>query len=52
MGIILDTSILIEHEKGRLNIAEFISGRENEAFAMSIISVAELLHGVHRADSE
>ena len=25
---------------------------ENEVFAISVISVAELLHGVHRADSE
>ena len=52
MGIILDTSIIIEYERGRLDIAEFISGRENEVFAISVISVAELLHGVHRADSE
>lgn len=52
MGIILDTSMLIEYERGRLDITEFTSGRENEVFAMSIISVAELLHGVHRADSE
>ncbi|MBN1905743.1 MAG: type II toxin-antitoxin system VapC family toxin [Deltaproteobacteria bacterium] len=52
MGIILDRSILIEHERGLLDITSFIAGRENEEFAMSVISVAELLHGVHRADSE
>lgn len=44
--------MLIEYERGRLDITEFTSGRENEVFAMSIISVAELLQGVHRADSE
>jgi tRNA(fMet)-specific endonuclease VapC len=52
LGIILDTSILIEHERGNLDITKFISGRENEEFAISVISVAELLHGVHRADSD
>ena len=50
MGIILDTSILIEYEKGRLDIGEFTSGRENDIFGISVISVSELLHGVHRAD--
>ena len=52
MGIILDTSVLIEYEKGRLDIADFISGRENEMFGLSSVSIAELLHGVHRADTE
>lgn len=50
--MILDTSVLIEAERGRLNIDRLISGRESESFGLSIISVAELLHGVHRADSE
>ena len=52
MGIILDTSILIEFERGRLDIENFISDRENETFALSTISVTELLHGVHRANTE
>lgn len=52
MGVILDTSVLIEAERGRLDIGRFVSGRESEPFGLSIISVAELLHGVHRADSE
>ncbi len=52
MGIILDTSILIEYEKGRLDLNAFISGRENDNFGLSTVSVAELLHGVHRADTE
>ena len=50
--MILDTSVLIEAERGRLNIDRLISGRESESFGLSIVSVAELLHGVHRADSE
>jgi predicted nucleic acid-binding protein len=32
-------------------VQHFIQGREEEIFGLSVISVAELLHGVHRADS-
>jgi tRNA(fMet)-specific endonuclease VapC len=52
MGVILDTSVLIEAERGNLNIDAFIAGRNNEPFGLSVISVAELLHGVHRASSD
>jgi tRNA(fMet)-specific endonuclease VapC len=52
LGVILDTSVLIEVERGKIDIEKFIAGRESELFSLSIISVAELLHGVHRADSE
>lgn len=52
MGIILDTSILIEAEKGRLDTDAFIKERKEELFGLSVISVSELLHGVHRADNE
>lgn len=52
MGIILDTSILIEAERGKFDIKGFINGREEEPFGLSVITVAELLHGVHRAGSE
>jgi tRNA(fMet)-specific endonuclease VapC len=52
MGVILDTSVLIEAERGNFDLEEFTKGREKEPFGLSVISVAELLHGVHRADSE
>jgi tRNA(fMet)-specific endonuclease VapC len=52
MGVIFDTSILIEAERGNLDVVEFAKGREKEPFGLSVISVAELLHGVHRADTE
>jgi len=29
-----------------------VSGREHEPFGISMVTVSELLHGVHRADSE
>jgi tRNA(fMet)-specific endonuclease VapC len=52
MGVILDTSILISLERAGSSIDGFIAGREEEPFGISVVSVSELLHGVHRADSE
>jgi predicted nucleic acid-binding protein len=51
MGIILDTSVLIEAERQELIIDKFTRNRKEELFGLSVISVAELLNGVHRADS-
>jgi predicted nucleic acid-binding protein len=51
MGVILDTSVLIEAERRESEIQQFARGREEEVFGLSGISVAELLHGVHRAKS-
>ena len=51
MGVILDTSVLIETERHEFDIDNFTEHREEEAFGLSVITVAELLHGVHRADS-
>lgn len=52
MGIILDTSILIAYERGNLDIDKLVKGNADEPFGISVITVSELLHGVHRADSE
>jgi tRNA(fMet)-specific endonuclease VapC len=49
MGILIDTSILIAHERGRLNLERELSGREEEDIFLSVITASELLHGVHRA---
>src|SRR5687768_7513963 len=49
MGILIDASILIEHERGRLDLARQIKGREEEQCFLSIITASELLHGVFRA---
>jgi predicted nucleic acid-binding protein len=51
MGVILDTSVLIEAERREFDIDKFTEHREEEIFGLSVITVAELLHGVHRADS-
>ena len=51
MGVIFDTSFLIEAERQESEIGQFTENREEEVFGISVITVAELLHGVHRADS-
>ena len=51
MGIILDTSVLIEAERRKAEIDKFNKNREEEIFGISVITIAELLHGLHRADS-
>jgi len=51
MGVILDTSVLIEAERQEFDIDKLTENREEESFGLSVISVTELLHGVHRADS-
>ena len=51
MGVIFDTSFLIQAERRESEISQFAENREEEVFGISVITVAELLHGVHRADS-
>jgi predicted nucleic acid-binding protein len=51
MGVILDTSVLIEAERQEFEIDKFTENREEEIFGLSVITVSELLHGVYRADS-
>lgn len=52
MGRLIDTSIFIEAERERLDLYEFISANLHEQFFMSVITVSELLHGVHRASDK
>jgi predicted nucleic acid-binding protein len=53
LGVVLDSSVVIEAERQRLNVAYFLKHiatqiGEREA-ALCSISVAELAHGIHRA---
>lgn len=55
LGVILDSSVVIEAERQRLNVAQFLKQivqkiGEMEA-ALSAITVAELVHGIYRADT-
>ena len=52
MGVIFDTSVLIALEKNPAPIEKLIHKKGKETFGISIITVSELLHGVHRADSD
>lgn len=49
MGILIDSSVLIEWERKKFNIKDLIVSREDESFFISVVTVSELLHGVHRA---
>ena len=51
MGVIFDTSLIIEAERRESEISQFAESREEEVFGISVITVTELLHAVHRADS-
>ena len=52
MGVIFDSSEIIFLERDRTQVASLVSGREGEPFGISVVTVAELLHGVERADTE
>jgi tRNA(fMet)-specific endonuclease VapC len=49
MAALIDTSVLIEAERGRLDLEAFTAQRADEEFCLSVITASELLHGVHRA---
>ncbi len=49
MAVLIDASILIEAERGRLELEPHVAQRQEEEFFLSVITASELLHGVHRA---
>jgi tRNA(fMet)-specific endonuclease VapC len=55
LGLILDSSMAIEAERQGLNVAEFLKSITrivgNNEVALSSVTVAELAHGIHRANS-
>jgi tRNA(fMet)-specific endonuclease VapC len=50
VGVLIDASVLIGHERGRVNLEPHLAGREDEEFFLSVVTASELLHGVHRAE--
>jgi len=52
VGIIFDTTAIITIERSHESLDALIAGRGEELFGISIITTAELLHGVERADTE
>ncbi len=51
MGVMFDTSVLIALERGVADSDALVRGREQESFGISVVTAAELLHGVHRAET-
>jgi tRNA(fMet)-specific endonuclease VapC len=49
MGLILDSSVLIAAERGRLRFPEFCAAQGDEELFLAAITASELLHGVERA---
>ncbi len=50
MGLLIDSSIFIAAERGRLTLATHLAGQEQEPMALSVITASELLHGIYRAE--
>jgi len=49
VGLILDTSVLIAAERGRLRIEALFQDHAADAVGLAAVTASELLHGVHRA---
>jgi len=51
VATLIDTSVFIALERGRLDPATLQHQRDDEEIAMAAITASELLHGVHRLRS-
>ncbi|MBC8010543.1 MAG: type II toxin-antitoxin system VapC family toxin [Burkholderiales bacterium] len=51
MGLILDSSVLIAAERGKLRFSDFCISLGDEELFLAAITASELLHGVERAAS-
>ena len=50
MGFLIDSSVLIAAERGRIAFEAMLTGDlEQQPFAIAAITASELLHGVYRA---
>jgi len=49
MGILIDSSVFISFGRSGTDFTAHIQGREQDDIFLSVVSVSELLHGVHRA---
>jgi tRNA(fMet)-specific endonuclease VapC len=48
MESLIDTSIIVEAERKRLNLQDHVAGREEGCY-LSVVTMSELWHGLHRA---
>ena len=49
MGVILDTTVLIAAERGKLDMATLLAAAGEEPVVLAAVVASELLHGVERA---
>jgi tRNA(fMet)-specific endonuclease VapC len=49
VAVLIDASILIEAERGRLVLEPHVARHQDEEAFLSVVTASELLHGVHRA---
>ncbi|MBI2336075.1 MAG: PIN domain-containing protein [Deltaproteobacteria bacterium] len=49
MGYLIDTCVLIQTERTQKTLQDFFLNLKEEPIGLSVISAAELLHGIHRA---
>jgi tRNA(fMet)-specific endonuclease VapC len=49
VAVLIDSSILIEAERVRLDLSSHVARHGDEEAFLSVITASELLHGVHRA---
>lgn len=49
MAVLIDASILIEAERGRLGLEAHVARHGDDEAFLSVVTASELLHGVHRA---
>jgi tRNA(fMet)-specific endonuclease VapC len=51
VGVVLDTSVIVEADRGRLDLGGYLRDRDDDAVAISAITASELLRGVLAADA-
>jgi len=49
VGTLVDSSVLIAGERGKLDLERMLEQHADESVAIAAITASELLHGVHRA---
>lgn len=52
MGYLIDTCLLIDQERRRKSFMDFLGKFPDRDIAISVITAAELLHGIHRAGKQ
>lgn len=49
MGAVIDSSVLIAAERGKLDLKRVLADYGDEPVAIAAVTASELLHGIHRA---